>query len=339
MADPRFYRAAGPFSLSHLAEIGGAELIRGNAEATCSGVSSLEEAGAEHVSFLDEKRHLRSLTETRAGACLLREEMAEHAPPDIALLVTPEPYRAYAKISQAFHPLPAPEPGVHASAVVADDAVIGPGSRVGPGAVIEGGAELGAACDIGANVWIGPGVVVGDGCRIGASASLMCCLVGRGVIIHAGARIGQDGFGFAPGLEGHERIAQVGRVIIEDGVEIGANSAIDRGTLGDTVIGAGTKIDNLVQIGHNVRLGKGCILVGQVGVSGSTTVGNLVMMGGQAGIAGHLHIGDGARVAAKAGVMRDIPPKQDVFGIPAMPGRQFMRQVAMIARLAKKKGP
>ncbi len=337
MADPRFFRVAGPFSLAELAERADAEVVRGDPEKRIAGLMPLEAATADDVSFLEDRRKADRLRETRAGACLVRADVVDTAPPETALLVTREPYRGFALLSRAFFPDPPIVPGIHATAEVAATARIGAGSRVGAGAIVGDAVEIGQGCDIGAYTVIGPGVVIGDGCRIGTHVSLMCCLIGRGVIIHAGARIGQDGFGFAPGRQGHERIAQVGRVVIEDAVDIGANSAIDRGTLDDTVIGAGSKIDNLVQIGHNVRLGMGCIIAGQAGISGSTTLGNFVMIGGQGGLSGHLKVGDGARVAAKAGVMRDIPPGQDVFGIPAMPGRQFMRQVAVLKRLAMKK--
>lgn len=337
MADSRFFTNAGPFSLAQLAGAAQAVLTRGNPDAMITDLASLEDAGAEHVSFLEEARHAPRLSCTGAGAVLVRESEADAAPDRAALLVTPEPYRAFARLSRSFYPAPPFEPGVHATAAVDPSAAIGAGTAIAAGAVIGANAEIGAGCFVGPHVVVGDGVVIGDGCRIGALASLACCVIGRGVVIHAGARIGQDGFGFAPGLPRHEKIAQVGRVIIEDDVDIGANSCIDRGTLNDTVIGAGSKIDNLVQIGHNVRLGMGCILAGQAGISGSTTLGNFVMVGGQGGLSGHLSVGDGARVAAQAGVMRDIPPGQEVVGAPAVPGRQFMRQVAALKRLATKK--
>ena len=177
---------------------------------------------------------------------------------------------------------------------------------------------------------------MGDDCDVGSCATLTYCVLGRGVIIHPGVRIGQDGFGFALGASDHVKVPQVGRVVIEDDVEIGANSTIDRGTGPDTVIGAGTKIDNLVQIAHNVRLGRGCVVVSQVGISGSTDIGDFVMMGGQAGLTGHLSIGAGARIAAQSGVMRDVEPGATVAGSPAMPVRQHWRQVATVANLARK---
>jgi UDP-3-O-[3-hydroxymyristoyl] glucosamine N-acyltransferase len=240
--------------------------------------------------------------------------------------------------AQAFYPDPPPVPGLAAGAVIDPSARLGEGCRVEPNAVIGAGAELGRACHIGANAVIGPGCVLGDGVRVGANASLSHCLIGARVRIYPGVRIGQDGFGFAPDPKGHVKVPQLGRVIIGDDVEIGANSTIDRGAGPDTVIGAGTMIDNLVQIGHNVQVGRGCVLVAQVGISGSTRLGDFVMIGGQGGLTGHLTIGSGARVAAQSGVMRDLAPGETVMGSPAVPIREHHRQVLLLRRLAAKKG-
>jgi UDP-3-O-[3-hydroxymyristoyl] glucosamine N-acyltransferase len=184
---------------------------------------------------------------------------------------------------------------------------------------------------------IGPGVELGDDCRVAANVTLSHCLIGARVVLHPGARIGQPGFGFASDAAGPVKIPQLGRVIIGDDVDIGANTTIDRGSGHDTIIGPGTMIDNLVQIGHNVVIGRGCILAGQVGISGSTKLGDFVMAGGQAGLAGHLNIGTGARIAAQAGLMKDVAAGETVIGAPAVPAIAFWRQVAMIQRLAKKK--
>jgi UDP-3-O-[3-hydroxymyristoyl] glucosamine N-acyltransferase len=206
------------------------------------------------------------------------------------------------------------------------------------GAVIGERAELGAGCHVGPNAVIGEAVVIGPNCRIGAGATLSHCLLGARVVIYPGARIGQAGFGFALGTEGMTKVPQLGRVIIEDDVEIGANSTIDRGSGPDTVIGAGTMIDNLVQIGHNVRLGKGCVIIAQAGVAGSTRIGDHAILAAQAGLIGHLTIGHAARIGAQAGVMRDVPDGESVIGSPAVPVRQFFREVATVQRLAKEKG-
>ena len=338
MPDPRFFRAAGPFPLGELARIAGAELGDGcDPAALLSDVAPLNRAGPADVVFLDDKRYLAQLSQTRAGACLLRPSVAGDAPAGVALLLTDEPQRGFACIAEAFYPRNAEPPAVHPSAIVAPSARIGGGSCIAAGAVISEAAEIGNDCSIGANTLVGPGVVLGNSSTVGAGASLMCCIIGERVIIHSGARLGQDGFGYIIGRDGHRKVPQLGRVLVGDDVEIGANTTIDRGALGDTEIGSGTKIDNLVQIGHNVRLGRGCVVVAQVGISGSTSVGDFVMIAGQAGLSGHLNVGHGARIGAQSGVMRDIAPGETVFGYPAMPGKQYMRQVALLARLAKKK--
>lgn len=339
MPDPRFFRAAGPFPLGELARIADAELVGSSDPGSLLfDVAPMDRAGPADVVFLDDKRYLPQLAETRAGACLLRPALAKQAPAGVALLLTEEPQRGFARIADAFYPQSTPPAAIHPSAVVARSARIGEGSSVAAGAVVGEAAEIGTNCSIGANALVGPGVVLGNSSIVGPGASLICCIIGERVIIHAGVRIGQDGFGYIIGRDGHHKVPQLGRVLVGDDVEIGANTAIDRGALGDTEIGSGTKIDNLVQIGHNVRLGRGCVVVAQVGISGSTSIGDFVMIAGQAGLSGHLRVGAGARIGAKSGVMRDIAPGETVFGYPAMPHKQYMRQVALLAGLARKKG-
>jgi UDP-3-O-[3-hydroxymyristoyl] glucosamine N-acyltransferase len=221
--------------------------------------------------------------------------------------------------------------------VVDPTARLGQGCEVGPLAVIGAGAEIGAGCVIGPHAVVGEGVVLGEGCRIGAHASLSHCIAGRGVVVHPGARIGQEGFGFAVTPEGRfETMPQLGRVILGDLVEVGANATVDRGSQGDTVLGAGTRLDNLVQIGHNVRTGRGCVIVAQVGISGSATLGDGVQMGGQSGLTGHLTLGDRVRVSAQAGVMNDVPAGTDVAGTPAWPAKDTLRAMAALRRLGQK---
>ncbi len=217
------------------------------------------------------------------------------------------------------------------------DPVIGAGAELHPTAVIGAGAEIGERCVLGANVVIGPGVKIGADCIIGAAASVHFSILGDRVRLLAGARLGEDGFGFVEGPDGVVRLPQLGRVIVGDDVEIGANTTIDRGALGDTVIGAGAKIDNLVHIGHNVQIGRNCFIAGQVGFAGSSRAGNGVMMGGQAGVADHVAIGDAARVAAQAGLVRDVPAGESWGGTPAMPQRVWLRAAAWLARQSKRK--
>jgi UDP-3-O-[3-hydroxymyristoyl] glucosamine N-acyltransferase len=338
MPDSGFFTAAGPFTLRRLAEISEARMAPGgDPERVLRDVAPLDAAGPEDVSFLDNRRYVPAFAATRAGACVVQEEMAPKAPAGVALLLAEDPYRAYARIAQAFHPVAAPEAGISPAAIVDPTARLAPDCRVEHGAVIGAGAEIGARTSIGANAVIGSGVVIGEDSIIGAGTTISHSIIGRRVNVYPGARLGQDGFGFAMGPAGHLKVPQLGRVIVEDDVEIGANTTIDRGAGPDTVIGAGTKIDNLVQIGHNVQVGPGCILVAQVGIAGSTHLGAFVVAGGQAGIAGHLEIGAGARIAARSGVMRDIEPGGTVAGSPALPFKEFFRQCAALGRLARRK--
>ncbi|SLN54093.1 UDP-3-O-(3-hydroxymyristoyl)glucosamine N-acyltransferase [Oceanibacterium hippocampi] len=337
MPDPRFFQSSGPFRLGELAGIGGGRLAEPADEGLQIGnIAPLQDAGPGDLTFFDNRKYLDAFRDTAAAACVVAEKDAARARAGMPLILSETPYKTFALIAQAFYPRPAIEPARHESAVIAPSAVIGEDCRIDPFAVIEAGAEIGAGTAIGAGTVIGRRVVVGRDCRIGAHVSLSHCLVGDRVTIHPGARIGQDGFGFAPDPAGHVRVPQIGRVVISDDVEIGANSTIDRGAGPDTVIGAGTWIDNLVQIGHNVRVGRGCILVAQSGVSGSTVLGDFVAAGGQVGFAGHLKIGAGAQLAAKAGVMSDVPAGETYCGAPAQPIRDFFREVAVLRRLAKK---
>lgn len=338
MADPRFFTRAGPISLEALAALTGAQLHDPAVGArVMRDVAPLETAGPDDVTFIDNRKYLEAFGRSRAGAAFLQERLVERAPAGMVLLVAREPYKAFALAAQAFYPVPAITPGRAATSIVDATAVVPPDCEIGPYAVIEAGARLGARCSVGAHAVIGAGVEIGDDCRIAAHVTLSHCLIGARVVLHPGVRIGQAGFGFAPDAGGPVKIPQLGRVVIGDDVDIGANTTIDRGSGHDTVIGPGTMIDNLVQIGHNVVIGRGCILAGQVGVSGSTKLGDYVMAGGQVGFAGHLNVGSGARVAAKSGLMRDVAPGDTVCGIPAVPIGTFMKQVAILQRLAKKK--
>jgi UDP-3-O-[3-hydroxymyristoyl] glucosamine N-acyltransferase len=336
MADPRFFRVSGPFRLGDLAEIAGAELSKdASPDRLITDVAPIGTAGPSDLAFLDNPRYLPMLEASRAGACVIDPRYAARAPETMALLLTDAPYSGYAKVAQAFYPPVALVGEIHGTAVVDPGASIGEGTRLGPHAVVGPRAKIGARCRIAAQVVIEEGVVVGDDTEIGPGASLSHCLVGNRCLLHAGVRVGNRGFGFSSDPDGYQDVPQIGRVIIEDDVEIGANSTVDRGSGPDTVIGAGSKIDNLVQIGHNVRIGRGCVLVAQSGVAGSTVLGDRAMLAGQAGVAGHLTLGEGARVAAKSGVMRNVPANQTVCGIPAIPIRRFLRLVSIWQRQLK----
>jgi UDP-3-O-[3-hydroxymyristoyl] glucosamine N-acyltransferase len=301
-------------------------------------VAPLETAGPDEISFLENRKYIEAFVRSHAGAAFVDEKAAERAPAGMGVLISKEPYKAYALAAQAFYPTPEVVARHAPSAIIDPAAVVPEDCNIAHNVVIERGVRLGRRCGVGANTVIAAGVEIGDDCRIGANVTLSHCLIGSRVVLHPGVRIGQDGFGFAPDPEGPVKVPQLGRVLIGDDVDIGANTTIDRGSGHDTVIGAGCMIDNLVQIGHNVVLGRCCILAGQVGISGSTRLDDFVMIGGQGGLAGHLHIGKGVRIAAKSGLMRDVPAGETVCGSPAVPLTEFMRQTAVLQRLAKKKG-
>jgi len=334
--DPRFFHRSGPHSLAAVADAAEAEAP--SRRLMLTGVAPLQTAGPDEVTFLDNRKYLAALQQTQAGAVIVHPDMAAQVPATAVAIVTPEPYAAWARVAALFFPLPPICPGVHPSALVATDATIHPSAEIAPLAVIGRGVEIGPRCRIGALAVIGDGVVIGADCRIGPHASLSHALLGDRVYVYPGARIGQEGFGFAITGEGFLSVPQLGRVVLEDDVEVGANTTIDRGSLHDTVIGAGSRLDNLVQIGHNVRLGRGCVIVAQAGISGSTILEDHVMLGGQAGLTGHLRIGRKARIGAQAGVMADVPAGADVVGSPAQPVRAFFREIAAIRRMVRGAG-
>ena len=337
--DPRFFARSGPHSAARLAELVGARLVTprdGRQAQALHGVAPLQLAQAGEVSFLDNRRYAGLLARTGAGAVIVSPAFADAVPAGACALVTAQPYIAWARIAALFHPPAAVLPGIHRTALVEPDAAIDPTAEIGPFAVIGPQARIGAGSLIGAHAVVGAAVTIGAGCRIGAHVSLSHALLGDRVTLFPGARIGQDGFGFAVSDQGFVTVPQLGRVVIEDDVEVGANATIDRGSVQDTVIGAGSRLDNLVQIGHNVRLGRCCIVVSQAGISGSTELEDFVTIAAQAGLIGHIRIGRKARIGAQAGVMSDVAADADVIGSPAMPFREFFRNVATLRRLSRR---
>jgi UDP-3-O-[3-hydroxymyristoyl] glucosamine N-acyltransferase len=338
MTDTRFFKQPAPLSLAQIAGITGAELRDPSHGAfAVAGVGTLDDAGEDELSFLDNPKYRDALSRTKAGACMVHPDAVRFVPENVRVLISKSPYKAYALAAQALYPVPKPPAGIAATARVHASAKIGKDCVIEDYAVIAEGVEIGEGSWVEPHAVISGGCVIGRGCRIGAHASVAYAMIGDNVRLYPGVRIGQDGFGFAIDPAGYVKVPQLGRVIIEGHTEVGANATVDRGTLGDTVIGMGSWIDNLVQIAHNVKIGKACIIAAQTGISGSTQIGNYVAIGGQAGFAGHLKVGDMARIAAKSGVTRDVPAKEEWMGYPAMPMKQYLRQVATLNQIITKK--
>jgi UDP-3-O-[3-hydroxymyristoyl] glucosamine N-acyltransferase len=346
MEHPGFFERAGPFSLGTVAEGADAQVADGaDLSAEIKDVRPLDSAAEGDLSFFDNPKYLPLFTATGASACLVAPKFASKAPTGTACLITPEPYRAFARALLLFYPdalktqaaladgkdQGSSAPSVHPSAMLEPGAIVEPGAVIGPEARIGRGTTIAAGSVIGFRVHIG------RDCYVGPNASITHALIGNGVTVHAGVAIGQDGFGFAMGKKGHLKVPQIGRVVIQDNVEIGANTTIDRGALRDTIIGEGTKIDNLVQIGHNVVIGRHCVIVAQTGISGSAELGDFVALGGQVGVVGHVKIGAGAQIAASSNVRGDVPPGVRWGGTPAKPVRRWLRELALLQKLAEQR--
>ncbi|HEX4768959.1 MAG TPA: UDP-3-O-(3-hydroxymyristoyl)glucosamine N-acyltransferase [Lichenihabitans sp.] len=343
MNQPLFHRAACTPTLADVLAWTGATATPGaDLHRTVDTVAPLDQARPGALTFLDNPKYAALLTQTRATACLVSARHADRLPAGVVALVVDEPYRAFAIVVGKLFPAALRPGSAFGAAGIAPGAVVHPEARLesgvtlDPGAIVGARAEIGSGTVVGAHAVVGADVRIGRDCAIGPHASITYALLGNRVIIHAGVRIGQDGFGFAMGPQGHLKVPQIGRVVIQDDVEIGANATIDRGSNKDTVIGEGTKIDNLVQIGHNVSLGRHCVIVSQTGISGSTTLGDFAVTGGQAGLAGHLTVGAGAQIGAKSGVMNDVPAGERWFGIPAQSAREEFRLQATLRRLARR---
>ena len=339
MADPRFYTNRGPFSLAQICARAGVTLpANADAEAQIEDLAGLDGASDRHLTFFSGGREMaEAFVGSHAGYCLVPEKESHgNAPAGMVLLPAPSVAHAFAAVASLFYP-EASQPvwpqteSVSASARLGKDVLLGPGVVIGPG------AEIGDRVRIGANAVIGPGVAIGHGSEIGSNAVITHAYIGDRVTILPGAAIGQPGFGFASSADGHAKIPQLGRVIIQDGVEIGAATTIDRGALGDTVIGEGAKIDNLVQIGHNVQIGRHVVLVSQTGIAGSSVVADFAVLGGQVGIADHVRIGPGARLAARSAMVsgQKIEGGQDYGGVPAKPVREWLREIHAVSQLLR----
>ncbi|MFJ6023813.1 UDP-3-O-(3-hydroxymyristoyl)glucosamine N-acyltransferase [Brevundimonas sp. NPDC092305] len=331
MPDPRFFESLSPLTVAELAERIGGEVARGG-DRKVSAVAPLASADAGGVAFLGDRKFAAALAATHAGCVIVPASAVEAAPEGAAVITSGESQAAWARASALFHRAHALDIAIDRSEAAEDDSVF-----VAPGVVLGQGVRIGRGSRIGANTVIGPGVQIGRDCEIGANASIGFALLGDRVKIYSGARIGEAGFGAAGSKTGPVDIPQLGRVIIQDGVTVGANSCIDRGAYDDTIIGENSKIDNLVMIGHNCIIGRNNLMAAHTGLSGTVTTGDNVMFGGQAGVGDHITIGAGARVAGGAGVLKDIPPGETWSGYPAKPLRQSLREAIWLAKQASGK--
>lgn len=347
MTQPAFFKRPLPSTLAEIAASTGAQLVdasRGGIRII--GLASLDQAGPMHLAFFDNHKYAGQLAATKAGACLVSPRFEADVPAHVAVLRSKAPFRAFVSIARDFHgdalrprswfdnTAVAASAVIHASAYLEDEVVIDPLAVIGPD------VQIGRGSVIGSGAVIGPGVRIGRDCNVGAGTTIQATLIGNNVLIHPGCHIGQDGYGFIFfGSEGHVKVPQTGRVLIQNDVEIGAGTTIDRGSLRDTVIGEGTKIDNQVQIGHNVTIGRRCLLAAQIGLAGSLTIGDNVALGAKVGINNHLHIGDGAQVTAMSGVKDDIPANGRWGGYFAKPTRQWFRELLAVERLVRDGAP
>ena len=327
--DPRFFETLSPLSVADLAALTGGEVVRDLGQ-TIRRVAPLSAAGQDAVGFLGDRKFIEAMKASAAGCVIVPAGAVEAVPASASVLVSPTPQAIWARASEALH---RPLSLVHTTDVAEDATVV-----LEPGVVVGQGARIGRGTRVGANSVIGPGVQIGRDCVIGPNVSIGFALIGDRVKLYAGVRIGEAGFGAAGGASGAVDVPQLGRVILQDGVTVGANTCIDRGAFDDTVIGENTKVDNLVMIGHNCVIGRNCLIAGHAGISGSVTVGDGVIFGGKAGIGDHIRIGEGARVAAGAGVLADIPAGETWSGYPAKPIRQFLRETVWVSRQAGRKG-
>ncbi|WJW79877.1 UDP-3-O-(3-hydroxymyristoyl)glucosamine N-acyltransferase [Bartonella sp. TP] len=339
MSSPRFYNLASPITLGEAVELSGAKLLNeGYSERLIKNLSSCEKASKDSLIFIENKKYLLNIKNLSVAAVLCTAEIAEAIPSHIAVLVAKRPYYSFCIIANFLYQVPLTSDNSHLDSNF-PNSYVDKTAILEENVIIEAGAHIGAHVQIGKNTiikalaTIGPNCTVGRDCLIGYGVTLQFAMLGDKVILHPGARVGQDGFGYLPASDGITKIPQLGRVIIQDNVEIGANSTIDRGSLDDTIIGEGTKIDNLVQIAHNVRLGRFCVIAGHCGISGSVTVGDQTLLGGHVGIKDHIKIGSRVAIAAASGVMNDIPDGETWGGVPARPVKQWFREVITLRNL------
>jgi UDP-3-O-[3-hydroxymyristoyl] glucosamine N-acyltransferase len=346
MAQPTFFKHPASSTLAEIAALTKAHLVDASrAGQTIRGMASLDEAGPSHLTFFDNLKYAGQLAQTRAGACLVSERFVAAVPPHVAVLRAANPLHAFVAFARELY-ADSLRPqswfgttGIAASAVLhptahlEDDVIIDPLAVIGPG------VEIGAGSVIGSGAVIGPNVRIGRDCDVGAGTTIQFALIGNNVLIHPGCHIGQDGYGFVFESSRHVKVPQTRRVVIQHHVEIGAGTTIDRGSLRDTVVGEGTKIDNQVQIGHNVTIGRHCLLAAKVALGGSLTIGDHVALGAGVGINNHVNIGDGAQITAMSGVKDDVPAHGRWGGFFAKPTKQWFREIVAVERLVRDSAP
>lgn len=336
MVDITFFKDSGPHALKDLVStIGGT--VYGDDSVLITSVATLQSAKQGELSFFSNSKYAQQLAETKAGVCIIEEKDRSLAPSGLTLWLTSNAYESWAKALEIFYPTSTHHHAVSHHACVNPRALIGKNVFIGPNACVSAHAVIGDDCYIGENCYIGPNVKLGKKCYIASNCSISHAIIGSNLILHPGARIGQDGFGFAPGSAGITKVPQLGRVIIGDFVEVGANSCIDRGAIEDTIIGDHTKIDNLVQIGHNVVIGKYCIIVAQAGIAGSSNIGDGTILGGQTGVSGHVNVGKKVMLAAQGGIIKDVADGEVLGGTPAIPIRQWHKQTAILKKIISSK--
>jgi UDP-3-O-[3-hydroxymyristoyl] glucosamine N-acyltransferase len=346
MAQPTFFKQPPSSTLAEIAALTKAHLVDASrAGQQIRGLASLDEAGPSHLIFFDNLKYAGQLAQTRAGACLVSERFAATVPSHVAVLRAADPFRAFVTVARRLHAdslrpqswfgnnTIAASAVLHPTAHLEDDVIVDPLAVIGPGVEIGAGSVIGSGAVIGANVRIG------RDCDVGAGTTIQFALVGNNVLIHPGCHIGQDGFGFVFGSGRHAKVPQAGRVLIQNDVEIGAGTTIDRGSVRDTVIGEGTKIDNQVQIGHNVTVGRHCLLAAKAALGGSLTIGDHVALGAGVGINNHVDIGDGAQITAMSGVKDDVPAHGRWGGFFAKPTKQWFREIVTVERLVRDGAP
>jgi len=342
MSQPSFYKQPPSSTLADIAARTKAHLADASrGQQVITGLAALDEAGPMHLTFFDNVKYAGQLAQTYAGACLVSERFAASVPSHVAGLRVANPFRAFVDLARELH-ADALRPGSSCgNAGIAPSAIIDPAARleddviVDPLAVIGPDVEIGSGTVIGAGAVIGPSVKIGRDCNVGAGSTIHYALIGNNVLIHPGCHIGQDGYGFVFGANGHLKVPQTGRVLIQNHVEIGAGTTIDRGSLRDTVIGEGTKIDNQVQVGHNVTIGRHSLIAAQCGLAGSLTIGDNVAMGAKVGVNNHIHIGNGAQITAMSGVKDSVPAGERWGGYFAKPTKQWFREILAVERLTQ----